>query len=78
MEIAVDKIWMSEKEACDYTSFCRRSLQEFREAGKLTYRTYGRKIIYNRGDLDKFIERNTDLIKSVEDRMKDVKHKTRK
>lgn len=77
MTITVDKIWLSEDEAVKYTSLCRKTLQKSRDTGKITYRTYGRKIIYNRIDLDKFIERNTDLIKSVEDRMREMKHKNK-
>lgn len=77
MDIGVDKIWLSEIEAADYTSLSRATLQECRIAGKITYRTYGRKVIYNRSDLDKFIESNTELIKSVDDRLRDVKHKNR-
>jgi hypothetical protein len=69
MEIKTEKMWFSEKEAAEYTSFCRSVIGRDRLAGKITYRTYGRKIIYNRDDLDKFIERNTQLIKSVEDHM---------
>jgi lipoate-protein ligase B len=77
MDIVVNKIWLSEAEAVNYTSLSRTTLQESRDTGKITYRTFGRKIIYNRLDLDKFIERNTELIKSVEDRLKDIKHKNR-
>lgn len=75
MEIAVDKIWMSEKEAVVYTSLSRTTLQESRDKGKITHRLFGKKIIYNRIDLDNFIERNTDLIKSTDDRMQSKKKK---
>lgn len=75
MSVVVEKIWLSEDEACIYTSLGRTTLRENRENGKITYRSYGRKIIYKRIDLDNFIERNTDLVKSVEDSLKDLKSK---
>ena len=69
MELVVDKVWLSEKEAVFYTSLSRTTLQECRDQGKITHRMYGRKVIYNRVDLDNFIEKNTELIKSTDDRM---------
>jgi excisionase family DNA binding protein len=69
MEMAVEKKWMSEDEAASYTSLSRSSLAKCRTEGKITYREYGRKIIYNREDLDRFIERHAPLTKSTEDRL---------
>jgi excisionase family DNA binding protein len=76
-KVTIEKIWLSETEAASYTSLSRSTINKERFAGKITYREYGRKIIYNRADLDKFIERNTELIKSTEDHLKSVKHKNR-
>jgi len=64
---ALNKIWLSEKEAVAYTSLSRNTLLENRNNGRITYRTYGRKIIYKSTDLDKFIEKNTELILSSEE-----------
>ena len=65
------KVWLSEKEACAYTSLSPRSLHDAREDAKITFRQMGRKIIYRREDLDKFIERHSDLYKSAEDFLRD-------
>lgn len=67
------KLWFSEEEAEIYTSLSRSTLLECRNKGKITYRTHGRKIIYKKDDLDKFIEKHTSLVKSVEDRLKQLK-----
>jgi excisionase family DNA binding protein len=75
--IKVDKIWLSEREAAEYTSLSYQTIKNERLAGKITFRSYGRKIIYNRADLDKFIERRTYLTKSIEDHLQGVKHKNR-
>lgn len=78
MGITVEKIWLDEREAAEYTSLSYQTIKNERLKGKITHRTYGRKIIYNRSDLDKFIEKETYLIKAVNERMKEVKHKNRK
>ena len=77
MSVAIDKIWLSEKEAADYTSLSYQTIKKERLEGNISYRAYGRKIIYNRIDLDKFIERSTYLTKSTTDRLQSVKHKNR-
>lgn len=70
-----DKVWFSEKEAVIYTSLSRATLLQLRNEGKVTYRTFGRKIVYKNTDLDSCIERNTDLFLSAEDCFKNYKHK---
>lgn len=61
------KIWYSEKEAEFYTTFGRDMLYQARQEGKLTFRLYGKKIIYHREHLDKFIERSTKLCECSDD-----------
>ena len=74
----VELVWLSEAKAVKYTSLSRKTLFSAREAGKITYRIMGRRILYKKSDLDAFIERNSDLIKSVEDRINDIKTKKTK
>jgi excisionase family DNA binding protein len=51
------KRWMSEDEACTYTSLSRRTLFEARELRHIPYRLLGRKVVYDRIDLDTYMER---------------------
>jgi hypothetical protein len=75
MKIEIEKIWLNEKEAEEYTTLSRETLRAARTKGKLSYRKNVSKIIYHKSDLDNFIERTTDLIKSAEDRIIDLQRK---
>jgi len=57
-----NKRWLSETEALVYTTFCRNTLREARDLNKIPYRRLGKKIIYERKDLDAFME-SLDLYK---------------
>lgn len=55
------KTWLTEKEAIEYTSFGKDTLQKFREEGtrngkKLPYVRIGTNLRYRRSDIDKFFE----------------------
>lgn len=73
----IPRNWLSEKEACVYTTLSRGSLSEAREAGKVTFRQYGRKILYKISDLDHFIEHNSNLFKSAQDHLQTLVTKKR-
>lgn len=75
MKSAVPKIWLSEKEAIVYSSLSRETLRVAREQSQITYRLFGRKVIYKTSDIDNFIERNTQLYKSTSDHFKSKKIK---
>ena len=52
----MDKRWLNEKEACIYTTFCRETLRDARDNG-MAYRRNGRRIIYEKSELDRYMER---------------------
>lgn len=51
------KRWMSEEEACRYTTFCADTLRAARDLRQIPYRKMGRKVVYDRIDLDTYMER---------------------
>jgi excisionase family DNA binding protein len=57
--IITEKVWLSEKEACEYTSLSRETIRKDRDSGKIKYRTKGSKLIYHVSDLDNYIEVTT-------------------
>lgn len=65
--IDTGQYWLSERDAQIYTSLCRKTLNQARGSGKLTYRQFGRKILYTKTDLDNFINQNSQLILSNDD-----------
>ncbi|MDH6354682.1 excisionase family DNA binding protein [Dysgonomonas sp. PH5-45] len=50
------KRWLSETEACLYTSFGVDTLRDARDMNKLPFRKMGKRIIYEKKDLDTFME----------------------
>lgn len=59
--------WMSEKDAQLYTRLSRATLAKARYGGKLTFRQFGRKVLYTKQDLDNYIKANSQLYLSDED-----------
>jgi len=51
-----NKRWFAEKEAVVYTSFSTETLREARDLNKLPFRKKGTKIIYEKKDLDAYME----------------------
>lgn len=51
-----NKRWFAEKEAVVYTSFSTETLREARYLNKLPFRKKGTKIIYEKKDLDAYME----------------------
>jgi len=60
MTVIIDisnKRWFSEAEALVYTTFCRNTLRDARDANKLPFRKLGaKKVIYEKKDLDAYME----------------------
>lgn len=67
IQLDTGKYWLSERDALLYTSLSRQTLNQARSDGKLTYRQFGRKILYTRQDLDNYINQNSQLVLSNED-----------
>lgn len=51
-----NKRWFAEKEAVVYTSFSTETLREARDLNQLPFRKKGAKIIYEKKDLDAYME----------------------
>lgn len=51
------KRWFAEKEAVVYTSFSTETLREARDMNHIPFRKKGTKIIYEKKDLDAYMER---------------------
>ena len=51
-----NKRWFAEKEAVVYTSFSTETLREAIDLNKLPFRKKGTKIIYEKKDLDAYME----------------------
>ena len=51
-----NKRWFSEKEAVIYTSFSTETLRQARDLNQITFRKKGTKIIYEKKDLDAYME----------------------
>jgi len=51
-----NKRWFAEKEAVVYTSFSTETLREARNLNQLPFRKKGTKIIYEKKDLDAYME----------------------
>lgn len=51
-----NKRWFAEKEAVVYTSFSTETLREARDLNQLPFRKKGTKIIYEKKDLDAYME----------------------
>lgn len=77
---AIQKRWYKESEACLYTGFGREYLRAARNAGRLAFREWkdNKRIVYDREDLDRFVESNTNLYKSVEMSQRELAQKKRK
>lgn len=54
--IIIEKRWLSETEARIYTTFCTDTLRDARDKNKLPFRKLGRRVIYDKKDLDTFME----------------------
>ena len=52
-----NKRWFADKEAVVYTSFSTETLREARDLNQLPYRKSGTKIIYEKKDLDAYMEK---------------------
>lgn len=60
MTVIIDisnKRWFAEKEAVAYTSFSTETLREARDLLQLPFRKKGTKIIYEKKDLDAYMEK---------------------
>jgi len=66
------KTWLTDKEAQVYTGFCDKTLRQWRDDCKVTFRRFGRKIVYKRTDLDKAMEK-LPTFKSIEEHKKDYR-----
>jgi hypothetical protein len=58
--VITEKVWLSEREAVEYTSLSRETIRKDREDGKITYRTKGSRLVYHISDLDCYMERITE------------------
>ena len=59
--------WMSGEEACEFLNVSKKSLQRYRDAGKLAYSRAGRAVRYKKSDILNFLNKNyfsTDNIKN--------------
>ena len=50
--------WLSTDEAADFLGVNKKSLERYRNAGKLAYSKDGRKIRYKKSDIIKYLNRN--------------------
>jgi len=63
----VEKRWLSTKEACWYTSLSRNTLYKLLKEEKITANKVGRKLLWDRYSIDRFLESKTDEDKKVEE-----------
>lgn len=52
-----NKRWFADKEAVVYTTFSTETLREARDLNQIPFRKFGTKIIYERKDLDAYMEK---------------------
>jgi MerR family transcriptional regulator, repressor of the yfmOP operon len=49
-------IWMDNQDVCELLHISKRTLQHYRDAGKLPFSQIGAKIYYKASDVDAFLE----------------------
>lgn len=54
---AADDVWLDNKEACEYLKVSSRQMQNYRDAGLVSFSKHGkRKIKYLKSDLDAYLK----------------------
>jgi hypothetical protein len=76
--VTYKKVWLTDAQAADYLGISRGKLVQLRTDCKITFRRAkdGRSLLYFTGDLDKYVERNYEVCKCVDD-MRDFNYKKR-
>ncbi|WP_101690689.1 helix-turn-helix domain-containing protein [Dysgonomonas massiliensis] len=54
--------WLSERKAVEYTSLSRETLRQARNGGRLTFYQFGKKVLYQKEDLDNYIRSSSQKI----------------
>jgi len=61
----IEKRWLSTKEACWYTSLSRNTLYKLLKEKKIKANKVGRKLLWDRYSIDKFLEAESDEDRKV-------------
>ena len=64
------KTYLSEAEACAFTSLSRDTLKNARDDHKLSYYVMGKRLFYKKEDLEQYIEENSQIFRSVKSRVR--------
>lgn len=76
--VIIEKVWLNEVEAIQYTTFCKDILLKARNDGKLTFYKRGSRILYHRDDLDNFVRSDTTKYNSALEHISEAKKWNRK
>ena len=66
------KKYLSEVEACAFTSLSRDTLKNARDDHKLSYYVMGKRIFYKKEDLEQYIEEKSQIFRSVKSRTRKI------
>jgi excisionase family DNA binding protein len=64
----INEQWLSSEEAAEFLKVSKKTLQRYRDAGKLAYSKDGRTIRYKKLDLIKYLNRNYFSIENIKNK----------
>jgi excisionase family DNA binding protein len=54
----LQEVWMDNQDVCELLHISKRTLQHYRDSGKLPFSQIGAKIYYKASDIDAFLQSN--------------------
>ena len=54
----LQEVWMDNQDVCELLHISKRTLQHYRDSGKLPFSQIGAKIYYKASDIDTFLQSN--------------------
>ena len=54
----LSEVWMDNQDVCELLHISKRTLQHYRDSGKLPFSQIGAKIYYKASDIDAFLQSN--------------------